>query len=72
LTNIFDFYRDPKKHDDLKAILDLGAQKHPAGLVQNFLEKDIWVAEVLRLLYELRRKIKGCIQKRVFRFSLDT
>jgi hypothetical protein len=31
LTNIFDVYRDPAKHDDLKAILDLGAQKHPAG-----------------------------------------
>jgi hypothetical protein len=52
LTDIFDFYRDPKKHDDLKAILDLGAQKHPAGLAQNFLEKDIWVAEILRLLYD--------------------
>jgi len=36
LTNILDFYCDPKKHDDLKAILDLGAQKHPAGLAQNF------------------------------------
>jgi hypothetical protein len=52
LTDIFDCYRDPAKHDDLKAILDLGAQKHPAGLAQNFLEKDIWVAEILRLLYD--------------------
>jgi len=52
LTDIFDFYRDPSKHDDLKAILDLGAQKHPAGLAQNFFEKDIWVAEILRLLYD--------------------
>ena len=52
MTDIFDFYRDPKKHDELKAILSLGAQKHPAGLAQNFLEKDIWVAEVLRLLYD--------------------
>ena len=52
MTDIFDFYRDPTKHDDLKAILDLGAQKHPAGLAQNFLEKDIWVAEILRLLYD--------------------
>lgn len=52
MTDIFDFYRDPAKHDDLKAILDLGAQKHPAGLAQNFLEKDIWVAEILRLLYD--------------------
>lgn len=52
MTDIFDFYRDPKKHDELKAILNFGAQKHPAGLAQNFLEKDIWVAEVLRLLYD--------------------
>lgn len=52
MTDIFDFYRDPTKHDDLKAILDLGAQKYPAGLAQNFLEKDIWVAEILRLLYD--------------------
>ncbi len=52
MTDIFDLYRDPKKHDELKAILNLGAQKHPAGLAQNFLEKDIWVAEVLRLLYD--------------------
>lgn len=52
MTDIFDLYRDPKKHNDLKAILNLGAQKHPFGLAQNFLEKDIWVAEVLRLLYD--------------------
>jgi predicted nucleotidyltransferase component of viral defense system len=52
LIDIFDFYRDPAKHDELKAILSLGAQKHPAGLAQNFLEKDIWVAEILRLLYD--------------------
>ena len=51
MTDIFELYRDPKKHDELKAILNIGAQKHPAGLAQNFLEKDIWVAEVLRLLY---------------------
>jgi hypothetical protein len=51
--DIFDFYRDPKKHDDLKAILNLRAQKHPAGLAQNFLEKNIWVAEVLRMVATL-------------------
>jgi hypothetical protein len=51
LTDIFDLYRDPKKHDELKAILNLGAQRHPAGLAQNFLEKNIWVVEILRLLY---------------------
>lgn len=52
MTDIFNFYRDPSKHGELKEILNVGAQKHPAGLAQNFLEKDIWVAEVLRLLYD--------------------
>jgi len=52
--NIFELYADPSKHDDLKAVLDLGAQQHKAGLAQNFLEKDIWVTEILRLLYEER------------------
>jgi len=49
--NIFDFYSDSSKHDELKQIITLGAQKHPAGLAANFLEKDIWVTEILRLLY---------------------
>ena len=52
MTDIFEFYRDPKKHGELKAILNIGTQKHPAGLAQNFLEKDIWVAEIPRLLYD--------------------
>ena len=50
--HILDFYRDPTKHDELKQLLQLGAQKHPAGLPANFLEKDLWVTEILRLLYE--------------------
>lgn len=49
--NIFDFYSDSSKHEELKRILSLGAQNHPAGLAANFLEKDIWVTEILRLLY---------------------
>ena len=50
--NIFDFYSDSSKHSELSALLTLGAQKHPGELSSNFLEKDIWVTEILRLLYE--------------------
>ena len=50
--NIFDFYKDPTKHDELSAILTLGAQHHRYGLASNFLEKDIWVTEILRLLFD--------------------
>ena len=50
--NIFDFYKDPAKHNELSAILTLGAQRHQYGLASNFLEKDIWVTEILRLLFD--------------------
>ena len=50
--NIFDFYKDPTKHDELSEILTLGAQRHQYGLASNFLEKDIWVTEILRLLFD--------------------
>jgi len=53
-VNIFDFYADKTKHSELVELLALGAQHHPAGLGQNFLEKDIWVTEILRLLYNER------------------
>lgn len=50
--NIFDFYKDPAKHNELGEILTLGAQRHRYGLASNFLEKDIWVTEILRLLFD--------------------
>lgn len=50
--HIFDYYRDAKKREELKQILILGAQKHPDGLPDFFLEKDLWVTEILRLLYD--------------------
>jgi predicted nucleotidyltransferase component of viral defense system len=50
--NIFEFYTAPAKHNELLEILTIGAQNHPDGLAANFLEKDIWVTEILRLLYE--------------------
>jgi len=53
-VSILDFYQTPQKQEELKQLLLLGAQKHPAGLPANFLEKDLWVTEILRLLYEER------------------
>lgn len=50
--NIFDFYADPARHKELGDLLTLGAQQHPGGLGANFLEKDIWVTEILRLLFD--------------------
>ena len=50
--NIFDFYKDPTKHSELGEIFTLGAQRHQYGLASNFLEKDIWVTEILRLLFD--------------------
>ena len=50
--NIFEFYANTSKHQELRDLLTLGAQQHPAGLAANFLEKDIWVTEILRLLYD--------------------
>lgn len=51
---ILDFYQDRKRQEELKQLLILGAQKHPFGLPASFLEKDLWVVEILRLLYEER------------------
>ena len=50
--HILEFYRDPQKKEELKQLLMLAAQKHPDGLPDFFLEKDLWVTEILRLLYE--------------------
>lgn len=52
--HILDFYRDAKQREELRQILMLGAQKHKDGLPDFFLEKDLWVTELLRLLYEER------------------
>ncbi|MFC6674019.1 nucleotidyl transferase AbiEii/AbiGii toxin family protein [Marinobacterium aestuariivivens] len=50
--DVFELYADASKHGELKALIELGAQEHPTGLAQSFLEKDIWVTEILRLLYD--------------------
>lgn len=61
MISIFDFYASPDKREELKQLLTLAGQKHPDNLGPNFLEKDIWVTEILRLLYDekvLRKIIK--------------
>lgn len=50
--NIFELYADKSRHEELADIFTYGAQHHPKGLAANFLEKDIWVTEILRLLYD--------------------
>ncbi|QIR07440.1 nucleotidyl transferase AbiEii/AbiGii toxin family protein [Salinivibrio costicola] len=50
--DIFDLYRDETKRSDLKDIFKDAAQKHPDGLGEAFIEKDIWVTELLRLLFD--------------------
>lgn len=50
--NIFELYADISRHEELAEIFTYGAQHHPKGLAANFLEKDIWVTEILRLLYD--------------------
>ena len=52
MIDVFDFYRDPAKANEFRDILTLGVQRHPSSLGQSFLEKDIWVVEVLRLVYD--------------------
>lgn len=49
--HILDFYSTAQKRSELKQILDIAAQKHSDGLPDFFLEKDLWVTEILRLLY---------------------
>ncbi|MFP1903849.1 hypothetical protein ACLEDZ_00260 [Lonsdalea quercina] len=49
--NIFDYYRSESQRSELQEILSYAAQQHPSGLGASFLEKDLWVTEILRLLF---------------------
>ena len=51
-TQVKAYKSDASNFDDLSDLFTLGAQKYPAGLGASFLEKDIWVTEILRLLYD--------------------
>lgn len=59
--NIFDLYADKSKHEELATMFSYAAQQHEHGLVANFLEKDIWVTEILRLLYDERLLGDCCV-----------
>lgn len=50
--HILDYYQTPEKREELRQLLLFGAQNHTDGLPDFFLEKDLWVTEILRLLYE--------------------
>lgn len=50
--NLFELYADPSRHKELSELFSFGASQHPVGLAANFLEKDLWVTEVLRFLYD--------------------
>lgn len=49
--NIFDYYRSAPYRSELQEILSYAAQQHSSGLGASFLEKDLWVTEILRLLF---------------------
>lgn len=49
--DIFDYYRSASQRLELQEILSYAAQQHPSGLGASFLEKDLWVTEILRLLF---------------------
>jgi hypothetical protein len=49
---IFDYYTSSEKRDELAELLSRASQLHAKGVAANFLEKDLWVTEVLRLLFD--------------------
>lgn len=50
--SIFEWYASKNGRGELEQILNVASQQHPYGLNASFLEKDIWVTEILRLLYD--------------------
>jgi len=65
--DIFDLYRDETKRSDLKDIFKDASQKHPDGLGDAFIEKDIWVTELLRLLFD-----EGLLEEKAVAFKGGT
>ncbi|WP_444899874.1 nucleotidyl transferase AbiEii/AbiGii toxin family protein [Microbulbifer sp. VAAC004] len=52
MTNILNHYTSNRGRKELADLLRAGAQYHPASLPAQYLEKDLWVVEILRLLYD--------------------
>ena len=52
--SIFDFYKTATDRNELATILQAAAQNSAKSLPASFLEKDLWIVEILRLLYEER------------------
>ena len=50
--NLFELYQNPEHHGQLEDLYNSASQNHPDGLPANFIEKDFWVTEILRLLYD--------------------
>lgn len=50
--NLFELYADKTRHSELAELFNFASTKHQFGLAANFLEKDLWVTEMLRLLYD--------------------
>lgn len=52
MSDIFELYKTEEGRGQLREIFIYAAQQHPLSLGASFLEKDLWVTEVLRLLFE--------------------
>ncbi|HBX0747326.1 TPA: nucleotidyl transferase AbiEii/AbiGii toxin family protein, partial [Klebsiella pneumoniae] len=52
MSNIFELYKTEEGRGQLQEIFTYAAQKHPLSLGASFLEKDLWVTEILRLLFD--------------------
>ena len=48
--NLFQLYADKATHSELAELFNFASTRQQFGLAANFLEKDLWVTEVLRLL----------------------
>ncbi|MBG0709921.1 nucleotidyl transferase AbiEii/AbiGii toxin family protein [Enterobacter hormaechei] len=52
MSSIFELYKTEEGRGQLQEIFSYAAQKHPLSLGASFLEKDLWVTEILRLLFD--------------------
>src|SRR5690554_2207116 len=50
--SILSLYKSPEGRRELSDILEAGSNDHHHELPEHFMEKDLWVTEVLGLLFE--------------------